>query len=232
MSYGDWPRPMTRAEEESLGDALRGGGEAAREARGRLAACNLGIARDLSARYAYLYDLDLDDAFGAAQVGLLEAAERFDPSRGLRFASYAGWWVRQAVQRDAPNVRGAARVPGTAGDRFPGAKALRNATDLESSGVPGSPLYLALAREDGTSGGAAEPEAFARLRAAVKRLHPGERRAVERVYGLDGEAMTDAALARELGVTTQAIGNSRNRALAKLRRALRDDPAIRAAIGA
>ncbi len=44
------------------------------------------------------YGLPLDDLVQEGHVGLLQAAARFEPERGLRFATYAIWWVRAAIQ--------------------------------------------------------------------------------------------------------------------------------------
>ena len=38
-----------------------------------------------------------DEAFGYAQIGLLKAARKYDPRRGTRFSTVAGWWIRQAI---------------------------------------------------------------------------------------------------------------------------------------
>lgn len=43
------------------------------------------------------YGLPLSDLIGEGNVGLMEAANRFDPERGARFATYARWWVRTLV---------------------------------------------------------------------------------------------------------------------------------------
>ncbi len=51
----------------------------------------------------------LEDLIGEGIVGLLEAASRFDPTRGVKFVSYATWWIRkricEAVTRQASLVR-------------------------------------------------------------------------------------------------------------------------------
>ena len=53
--------------------------------------------------------LPLEDLISEGHLGLIEASRRWDPERGVRFASYAQWWVRQAMRRalqlQASNVR-------------------------------------------------------------------------------------------------------------------------------
>jgi RNA polymerase sigma-32 factor len=44
------------------------------------------------------YGLPLDELIGEGHVGLMRAVCRFDPDRGVRFATYALWWVRAAIQ--------------------------------------------------------------------------------------------------------------------------------------
>ncbi len=55
--------------------------------------------------------LPLDELISEGNLGLLEAAHRFDPERGYKFISYAVWWIRQSILRALAKYSRLVRVP-------------------------------------------------------------------------------------------------------------------------
>lgn len=58
-----------------------------------------------------------EDLVQEACIGLIDAAKRFDPERGIRFATYAGWWARARITRARQRDEGVLRVSGHAREK-------------------------------------------------------------------------------------------------------------------
>jgi RNA polymerase sigma-32 factor len=88
--------PMLSPErEQTLARAWRDEGD--RDALEQLVGSHLRLVVKIARGFAG-YGLPLADLVAEGNVGLMQAAEKFDPTRGFRFATYAMWWIRAAIQ--------------------------------------------------------------------------------------------------------------------------------------
>jgi RNA polymerase primary sigma factor len=62
--------------------------------------------------------LPRDELVAAGNLGLVEAALRFDPGRNVKFITYADWWIRKAIHRALEQEGGPVRVPRYQHDRL------------------------------------------------------------------------------------------------------------------
>lgn len=86
---------MTRKEERVVLDALGRGDERAIH---KLVVSNLRFVVNVAFMYRN-QGLSLPELINEGNLGLIEAARRFDTSRDLKFISYAVWWIRQSITR-------------------------------------------------------------------------------------------------------------------------------------
>mgnify|MGYP001172807397 CR=1 FL=1 len=98
------------------------------EALAALVRAHLRLALDVASRFAGRA-APMEDLVAEGALGLCEAARRFDPAHGARFATYATWWVRAYVRSYALKNRRLVALPSTrAGRRVLGGTARAEAT--------------------------------------------------------------------------------------------------------
>ena len=81
-----------------------------KDARRRLAAGNLRLVVSIAKRYRNR-GLSFLDLIQEGNTGLMRAVDKFECSRGFKFATYATWWIRQAITRAIADQSRTIRVP-------------------------------------------------------------------------------------------------------------------------
>eukprot|EP00183_Erythrolobus_madagascarensis_P004843 CAMPEP_0185857414 /NCGR_PEP_ID=MMETSP1354-20130828/29494_1 /TAXON_ID=708628 /ORGANISM="Erythrolobus madagascarensis, Strain CCMP3276" /LENGTH=480 /DNA_ID=CAMNT_0028559685 /DNA_START=25 /DNA_END=1467 /DNA_ORIENTATION=+ len=104
-SVAEWASTAGFAQEEFMTELLL-----ARSAKKHMVAANLRLVVVIAKRYENL-GVSLSDLIQEGSFGLVRGVEKFDHSRGYRFATYATWWVKHFIQLAIVNHSRAIRLP-------------------------------------------------------------------------------------------------------------------------
>jgi len=100
--------PMLTREEEDLYARLAKNGDP--EAKNVLVKSNLRFVVSVAKKYQ-TNGISLLDLINEGNMGLIKAAEKFDPDKGFHFISYAVWWIRQAIMLAISQKTSLIRIP-------------------------------------------------------------------------------------------------------------------------
>ena len=98
---------LTFEEEIELGKKIKAGNE---DALDRLINANLRLVIKI-ARYYATADYSLLDVIQDGNMGLIRAAKKYDHAKGVKFSTYASWWIKQTIQRNIYVKRRLIRLP-------------------------------------------------------------------------------------------------------------------------
>lgn len=170
-------------------------------AQNKLVESNLRFAVQVAKQYQGM-GLELEDLIQVANLGLFEAVKRFDPDRGVKFISFAVWYVRAELQKALNDLSRVVRIPShktmTEGKDFSTLSTSKKVGDDEDSETYAD-RYLA---GEQVKSKHEVTDLKELLNIALNSLKPKQRDAVKMFYGIDREyAMHMEHIAEELDVT-------------------------------
>lgn len=184
--------------------------------------------------------LDLLDLVSEGNIGLIKAAERFEPTSGVKFISYAVWWIRQSIIASLNENSRTIRIPSNIIQESQKQKKVVNDEELyvsnnEENESPFIPRCVSLDNEINEDGdqlidiipnrNADNPEKSLNTKDEIKKrvslmlsvLDDREKVIIEKYYGLNGVESNLDDLGEEFGCTKERIRQLRDKAIKKLR---------------
>ncbi|HEX7091120.1 MAG TPA: RNA polymerase sigma factor RpoD/SigA [Longimicrobiales bacterium] len=172
---------ITPEEEIQLGRRARQGDE---EAVQKLVRANLRFVISVAKKYQNR-GVSLVDLIQEGNVGLVTAARKFDPDQGVKFISYAVWWIRQAILSALANQGRAVRVP------------LNRASDLARIFREGERLKQELRREPTTEEVAAAAKLTPEVVESLQTLNAAEIRLDAPIGDTDDSQLVERFIVEE-----------------------------------
>ena len=204
LESGNFPRPLTPAQERDALAALQQGGAARTQARDTLIRHNLRLVAHIAKKY-FSAAASQEDMVSIGCIGLIKAVDTYDACRARKFSSYASRCIENELRMELRRRR---REGTTVSLQEP----------LEGGG-DGAPLTLAdTLQDDADMAQECENRSeWAQLRRYVQALPPRERRVLELRYGLGGGApLTQQQTAEQLKISRSYVSRLEKRALTVL----------------
>ena len=101
---------LTREDESELAKRVEAGDKSA---RARMIESNFRLAISIAKRYSSR-GCDMEDLIQESNIGLIRAVDRFDWRRGVKFSTYATWWIKQSVRRLVTESSSSVKMPASA----------------------------------------------------------------------------------------------------------------------
>ena len=167
--------------------------------RNKLIESNLKFVIQVATKYQGM-GLQLEDLIGFGNIGLFEAAEKFDTSKNLKFITFAVWYIRAEIQKALNDLSRVVRVPShlTATAEY-SAKSISTPVSDGENKETYADRYLAA---ESTKSRRDKSDLKYDLDRALSQLKPKQREAITRFYGIGFEyEMCMDQIAEELEVT-------------------------------
>ena len=183
--------------------------------------------------------LDLADLISEGNIGLIKSADRFDPSSGLKFISYAVWWIKQAMMAALNENSRTIRIPSNLIQETQKRKRNNSSPDDPNNMVSEVtyclPFCIGLNREINEDGDElidiirdpneqnpedifkTSEEIRKRVSAILSVLDEREKTIIEKYFGLNGVESNLDDLGEEFNCTKERIRQLKDKAIKKLR---------------
>jgi len=171
----------------------------------RLVTDNLGYVITLARQY-HSDILSNDDLISEGTIGLMKAAQKYDPERGKPFVTFAAPYIRQAIEHAISKLDTDTDVRSTDESLPRGSR--NNYTLLNVLEDKGSP------RADAS----VEQTLSDKMLEGLSRLDERQQAVIKRYYGVNCERQTMAEIAQEMGLKRERVRQIRNTALRKIKR--------------
>ncbi|MDE7085935.1 MAG: sigma-70 family RNA polymerase sigma factor [Prevotella sp.] len=167
---------------------------------------NMGYVVTLARQYKSEL-LSTDDLVSEGCIGLMKAADKFDPNRGKPFVTFAAPYIRQSIEEAISRITG--EVPVMSTDESLPVGSNNNFTLLNVLEAPDAPRADHALEQHTLSDELAE---------AISTLNEREQAVVRRFFGIDYQRMTMAEIGEELGLKRERVRQIRDKAMRKLKK--------------
>ena len=203
---------LTAEEERELAERIHKGDSRAID---KLTQANLTFVVSMARQYKDR-GLAMDDLVSEGNIGMLQAATRFDGREGKRFVTFAAPYIREAIEKAIDQQRLLYRVPK---DVMDAARARQIGRPLSIDAPVGGSAELSLGRvipdknashpDENLYDGLLKDE----LVKLLDQLDSREREVVQRFYGLGVASLTMAEIGKELGLKRERVRQIRDKAV-------------------
>lgn len=199
--------PLPPALEQRLTILIQQGDEQARQ---MLIEHNLRLVTHIAKMY-YHPKVELMDLIQEGNLGLIEAVDRFNPEMGLRFSTFAVWWIRKRILRylgrSEDLVRLDTPIKGEEGEAL-----CLGDTIMDEETILGGPAC------EGQDTQLEQEESRQQMLKRIERLSKREKEVLMMLYGVTEErALTPQEVAERLGVSPRSVRRIRDKALRRLK---------------